>query len=92
MKEMILKELHLENFQKFKNQTFQFGSVETHIHGENRAGKTTIQSAMLWLLFGKDANGNVVYGYCIDIDTGVQTFARKRKAAFYSFLLCHYLY
>ena len=62
MKEMILKELHLENFQKFKNQTFEFGSVETHIHGENRAGKTTIQSAMLWLLFGKDANGSTDMG------------------------------
>ena len=59
---MILKELHLENFQKFKNQTFEFGSVETHIHGENRAGKTTIQSAMLWLLFGKDANGSTDMG------------------------------
>lgn len=62
MKEMILKELHLENFQKFKNQTFEFGSIETHIYGENRAGKTTIQSAMLWLLFGKDANGSTDMG------------------------------
>ena len=71
MKEMILKELHLENFQKFKNQTFQFGSVETHIHGENRTGKTTIQSAMLWLLFGKDANGTT--------DTGRGAFDIKRR-------------
>jgi DNA repair exonuclease SbcCD ATPase subunit len=72
MKEMILKELHLENFQKFKNQTFQFGSVETHIHGENRAGKTTIQSAMLWLLFGKDANGST--------DMGRGAFDIKRRS------------
>lgn len=71
MKEMILKELRLENFQKFKSQTFQFGSVETHIHGENRAGKTTIQSAMLWLLFGKDANGTT--------DTGRGAFDIKRR-------------
>lgn len=71
MKELILKELHLENFQKFKDQTFEFGSVETHIHGENRAGKTTIQSAMLWLLFGKDANGTT--------DTGRGAFDIKRR-------------
>lgn len=69
---MILKELHLENFQKFKNQKFQFGSVETHIHGENRAGKTTIQSAMLWLLFGKDANGST--------DMGRGAFDIKRRS------------
>lgn len=71
MKELILKELHLENFQKFKDQTFEFGSVETHIHGENRAGKTTIQSAMLWLLFGKDVNGTT--------DTGRGAFDIKRR-------------
>lgn len=71
MKELILKELHLENFQKFKDHTFEFGSVETHIHGENRAGKTTIQSAMLWLLFGKDANGTT--------DTGRGAFDIKRR-------------
>lgn len=71
MKEFILKELRLENFQKFKNHGFQFGSVETHIYGENRAGKTTIQSAMLWLLFGKDANGTT--------DTGRGAFDIKRR-------------
>ena len=71
MRELILKELKLENFQKFKNETFEFGAVETHIHGENRAGKTTVQSAMLWLLFGKDANGFT--------DTGRGAFDIKRR-------------
>ena len=71
MRELILKELKLENFQKFKNETFEFGAVETHIYGENRAGKTTVQSAMLWLLFGKDANGFT--------DTGRGAFDIKRR-------------
>lgn len=71
MKELILKELHLENFQKFKDRKFEFGPVETHIIGENRAGKTTVQSAMLWLLFGKDANGTT--------DTGRGAFDIKRR-------------
>ncbi|MFV0587140.1 AAA family ATPase [Bacteroides reticulotermitis] len=71
MKSIILKELHIENFQKFRNETFEFGESETHISGENRAGKTTIQSAMLWLLFGKDCYGQT--------DTGRGAFDIKRR-------------
>lgn len=71
MKQLILKELHVENFQKFQQETFEFGEVETLITGENRAGKTTVQSAMLWLLFGKDAYGQT--------DTGRGAFDIKRR-------------
>ena len=71
MREIILKELHIENFQKFRNETFEFGERETHVLGENRAGKTTIQSAMSWLLFGKDCYGQT--------DTGRGAFDIKRR-------------
>lgn len=71
MKHLILKELHLENFQKFQCETFTFSEGQNVIRGENRAGKTTIQSAMLWLLFGKDAYGQT--------DTGRGAFDIKRR-------------
>jgi len=69
MKTLLLKELHVENFQKFKRETFEFGQV-TNIYGPNRAGKTTIYSAMTWLLFGKDSQGRT--------DTGRGAFDIKR--------------
>ena len=71
MKHLILKELHLENFQKFQQETFTFASGRNIIQGENRAGKTTILSSMLWLLFGKDAYGQT--------DTGRGSFDIKRR-------------
>lgn len=70
MKHLVLKELQVENFQKFQSETFSFGKY-TVICGENRAGKTTVQSAMLWLLFGKDAYGQT--------DTGRGAFDIKRR-------------
>lgn len=71
MKHLILQELHLENFQKFQNETFTFAPGRNIIRGENRAGKTTVLSAMLWLLFGKDAYGQT--------DTGRGAFDIKRR-------------
>jgi DNA repair exonuclease SbcCD ATPase subunit len=56
MEQILLQKLTLQNFQKFTNQTFEFGQV-TQISGENGAGKTTIYSALTWLLFGKDSKG-----------------------------------
>ena len=69
MKTLFLKEMHVENFQKFKRETFEFGQT-TNIYGPNRAGKTTIYSAMTWLLFGKDSQGRT--------DTGRGAFDIKR--------------
>jgi|GEM_PF-6121364 len=51
-----LQKLEVRNFQKFKQSMFEFGQV-TQISGENGAGKTTIYSALTWLLFGKDSRG-----------------------------------
>jgi DNA repair exonuclease SbcCD ATPase subunit len=56
-KEVKLKELHLINFKGIKNLTAKFGAV-TEISGANATGKTTINDAFTWVLFGKDAQGN----------------------------------
>lgn len=56
-KEVTLKELTLINFKGIKNRTIQFGKT-TEIRGANATGKSTINDAFTWLLFGKDAQGN----------------------------------
>ena len=56
-KEVKLKELRLINFKGIKNLTVPFGNV-TDIAGANATGKTTINDAFTWVLFGKDAQGN----------------------------------
>lgn len=56
-KEVTLKELRLINFKGIKNLTVKFGAV-TEIAGANATGKTTINDAFTWVLFGKDAQGN----------------------------------
>lgn len=56
MKILFLNQLRLSNFQKFKSEKFQFGQ-NTIVRGRNAAGKTTIYSALNWLLFDKDADG-----------------------------------
>lgn len=71
MKEIILKNLQIENFQKYKKESFDFGRKLTVIRGDNGMGKTTIYSAMTWLLFGKDFKGRT--------DTGRGAFDIKRK-------------
>ncbi len=58
MKKVVtLKELRLINFKGIKNLTATFGAV-TEISGANATGKTTINDAFTWVLFGKDAQGN----------------------------------
>lgn len=50
-----LKELHLLNFKGAKNVLIPFGP-ETNIFGANETGKTTINDAYTWLLFGKNSS------------------------------------
>jgi DNA repair exonuclease SbcCD ATPase subunit len=58
MKKVVtLKELRLINFKGIKSLTAKFGAV-TEISGANATGKTTINDAFTWVLFGKDAQGN----------------------------------
>lgn len=51
-----LQYLILRNFKGTKFIRVDFGNV-TNIYGENRSGKTTINDAFWWLLFGKDSAG-----------------------------------
>lgn len=54
---IILKNMQIQNFKGIKSKRILF-SDKTKIHGANGTGKSTIQDAFLWLLFGKDSNGN----------------------------------
>lgn len=55
MKEVFLKKLILKNFKKIQDLTVEFTDRNTFICGGNGTGKTTLQDAFLWLLFGKDS-------------------------------------
>ena len=51
---IILDSLSLTNFKGIKSLTLKFNQ-ETFIKGDNATGKTTINDAFRWLLFGKDS-------------------------------------
>lgn len=53
MKKVIIQRLHAENFKVFKNYDAEFGRV-TRISGMNGAGKSSLASAIMWVLFGVD--------------------------------------
>lgn len=55
MKEVFLKKLILKNFKKIQDLTVEFTDKNTFICGGNGTGKTTLQDAFLWLLFGRTA-------------------------------------
>lgn len=55
MKEVFLQKLILKNFKKIQDLTVEFTDKNTFICGGNGTGKTTLQDAFLWLLFGKDS-------------------------------------
>jgi len=52
---MILKNLALKNFRKFKNATIEFPDGVTGVIGLNGAGKSTIFEAIAWVLYGSVA-------------------------------------
>lgn len=56
-KDVKLLSMTLRNFKGIKDLTVEFGEV-TDICGANATGKSTINDAFTWLLFGKDAQGN----------------------------------
>lgn len=58
MKELRIKSLTLHNFKKAKDVHIDFNSDgSTTISGDNGTGKTTIEDAFDWLLFGKNSQG-----------------------------------
>lgn len=52
---IILKQLTLINFKGIKDLTLNFNPETTNISGENGTGKTSINDAFNFLLFGKDS-------------------------------------
>lgn len=56
-KDVKLLSMTLKNFKGIKDLTVEFGKV-TDICGANATGKSTVNDAFTWVLFGKDAQGN----------------------------------
>lgn len=57
MKNIKINQLVLENFKGFRSLEANFSDGVTTVRGDNGTGKTTLQDAFLWCLFGKDHNG-----------------------------------
>jgi len=54
---MRLQELRLKNFMGIRDFTMTPHGEDANVYGDNGTGKTTLKSAIEWLLFGKDARG-----------------------------------
>lgn len=64
-KEIYLKQLILKNFKGITSLQIDFTENKTVIAGGNSTGKTTIQDAFTWLLFGKDSTGRADHNFNI---------------------------
>lgn len=58
MKDILIKELRLENFKKHSRFVFKPDGSNASIYGDNASGKSSIYDALTWVLFGKDSRGN----------------------------------
>ena len=56
MKEVLIKNISIENFKGCKIANYSFGK-KTSVFGANASGKTTIFDSVTWLLFNKDSIG-----------------------------------
>ena len=56
MKEVLIKNILIENFKGCKSANHSFGK-KTSVFGANASGKTTIFDSVTWLLFNKDSIG-----------------------------------
>lgn len=56
MKRIILKRMTIRNFKGCGYRNIEFGRL-TNIYGPNASGKTTIEDALTWVLFGRDSSG-----------------------------------
>ena len=56
-----IKRLELTNFKCFRHKEITFNEDITTIKGRNGEGKTTIADAILWCLFGKNAQGQAKF-------------------------------
>ncbi|HWP31818.1 MAG TPA: SMC family ATPase [Fimbriimonadales bacterium] len=55
---MLLKELKLQNFRQYREESIEFHPGITAIVGENGSGKTTLLEAMIWCLYGEARDSN----------------------------------
>ena len=53
-----INRLELENFKCHRHMRLDFKGRDAVIYGDNAAGKSSIFDAFIWLLFGKDSQGN----------------------------------
>ena len=61
-KRIILQQLMLRYFKGVQEKSINMnGNGNTNIFGENGTGKSTIEDAWNWLLFGKDAQGRAAF-------------------------------
>jgi len=61
MGEMRLLSLHLRNFKGIQDFILDARGKSLDIYGDNATGKTTLFDAYLWLLFGKDSQGQTAF-------------------------------
>jgi DNA repair exonuclease SbcCD ATPase subunit len=54
---VIIKSISLLNFKGVRDFTADFNADITEFRGENGTGKTTLNDAFSWLLYGKDSMG-----------------------------------
>lgn len=68
--QIILKELHLQNFKGIKDLKINFLEGVNTIQGKNATGKTTIFDAYMWLLWGTDSLDRTDFGIKTYTDDG----------------------
>ena len=56
MKTVTIKNLRIKNFKGVKDFTIEPNGQSISVFGKNASGKTTLQDAFFYLLFGKDSN------------------------------------
>lgn len=59
---IIFKHLQIKNFKGIKSLEIDFNEKITNILGANHIGKTTVADAIHWVLFGKNNEGQSVFG------------------------------
>ena len=57
-----LKKLKIKNFKGITSMDIDFSSNITNILGANHTGKTSTADAVMWALFGKNSDGQAVFG------------------------------
>ena len=55
MNQIMLSKMEIRNFKGIKEFTLNIENYDASIYGDNGVGKTTLNDAFLWVLFGKDS-------------------------------------